>query len=147
MPASGHNGSAGTVYQELKIDGNGNGTVLVDNNNMVIKFNAVTPAFSNTVTSLPSKLNPTENLSGTKWISRSNGLIGVSANTTIASLILSNTTLQLTGNTLTMNTLSTNSVSFRGGRFGPQYYQLSSLVDASVNGNVLTFLQLNGILQ
>ena len=144
MSANGHNGSAGTIYQELPSNGAGNGTVTVDNNNLVIKFNAVTPAYSNIVTSLPSKLLPSENLTGTRWVCQNKGLIGVSTNTTISSLNISNTIMQLSGNTLRTKTFIANNVSYNG-VYGPVFIPLpSSLVDTYYGGNVETFLQLIG---
>ncbi len=119
--------AAGTVYRQAAGVADGAGTVLVNNG---------ATATNATFTSLPAFLNQSENLNNTSWMTTNTVRLGLTTNSSVASLTLNaNGSLELAGWTLTVNALTATNKSYRSGTYTPA--EINLLTDRLGGGKLV----------
>ena len=122
-------GSAGTICLRTAGQSETEGMVLVDNGSS---------ATNQSYTSLPSKLNPCENLARTVWVTTNTTRLGLATNTTIMGMVLNaNGTLELAGWTLVVRDFTVTNRLYRRGVYGPHDTPISALTDSGTEGRVI----------
>ena len=128
--------AAGTVYRQSGSDATGYGTVTVSN----LQWVAGTTTSQGNRTHLPPMTLFADNLKNTKWITQTNGLLQMTANTQISALTMNaGSGLDLAGFTLTViDLVITNRVYY------PGVYTTNTLGTAMVTGSGTLIVQPSG---
>jgi len=120
-------GAAGTIYRAGASIPAGAGTVTVNNGSR---------DSGTTYTALPAFSNSTEIIANTAWSTTNNARIGMTTNTTIASLTLNTGgSLELAGWTLTVKALTVTNRVYKGGVYTPA--DINRLTDGVGGGKVV----------